>query len=218
MKNKTLATLLALFAAGSLALTLGGCGTKSATTDQNATNEAETSESETTESESETHDHGDAGAGFEEIAIGEDVEVGPLNVAAVYFQPVDMYPAGMGLSAAEANLHLEADISALANNQLGYAAGTFVPGLTVKYKIEDKNDASNVQEGTFMTMNASDGPHYGGNIKLDKDGEYTLSVIIASPESNGWFLHVDPETGVDGRFWTEPLVATFDWDYTVHQW
>ncbi|MBR1418091.1 MAG: iron transporter, partial [Synergistaceae bacterium] len=33
-------------------------------------------------------------AGFEEIPIGEEQQVGPYNVAAVYFQAVDMYPAG----------------------------------------------------------------------------------------------------------------------------
>ena len=32
-------------------------------------------------------------------------------------------------------------------------------------------------------------------------------------------LHVDPETGVKGHFWTEPIEVTFDnWDYTTRQW
>ena len=53
-----------------------------------------------------------------------------------------------------------------------------MPGLTVDYVITDKNDPSNTQEGTFMEMVASDGPHYGGNIALDKDGEYTLTFKI----------------------------------------
>ena len=164
-------------------------------------------------------DTADTGAGFEEIPIGTDVELeGEINAAAVYFQPIDMEPAGMGLSAAESNLHLEADITALEGNDLGYGAGDFVPGLTVDYVITDKNDPSNTQEGTFMEMVASDGPHYGGNIALDKDGEYTLTFKIHSPAENGWMLHTDPETGVTGRWWNEPLEATFDWDYTVHQW
>ena len=31
--------------------------------------------------------------------------------------------------------------------------------------------------------------------------------------------HVDPETGVKGHFWTEPIEVTFDnWDYTPRQW
>ncbi|KAA8827618.1 MULTISPECIES: iron transporter [Bifidobacterium] len=209
MKNKIKA-LLAVVAAGAMAFSLAACGNSNASSDSSAKS---SSSSETTEAKST-----DGGAGFEEIPIGDDQEVGPLNVAAVYFQPVDMYPEGQGLSAAEANLHLEADIHALKNNELGYAEGEFIPKLTVDYKIEDKNDPNNVQQGTFMEMNADDGPHYGANLKLDKDGEYKLTFTIHSPQENGWTLHVDPETGVKGRFWTEPLTASFDWDYTVHQW
>ncbi|NMM98529.1 MULTISPECIES: iron transporter [Bifidobacterium] len=219
MKKNKLATLLALIASGAMAFTLSACGnTNSASSDTKSTDSSKTADS----SKSDSSDSGDS-AGFEEIPIPgadgkEDQKVGPLNVAAVYFQPVDMEPAGMGLSAAESNLHLEADIHALKDNQLGYAEGDFIPKLTVDYVIQDKNDANNKQEGTFMEMNASDGPHYGANLKLDKDGEYTLTFKIHSPEENGWMLHVDKETGVTGRFWTEPLEATFDWDYTVHQW
>lgn len=210
MKNKIKA-LLAVVAAGAMAFSLAACGNSNASSSSDKS--ASSSSSKTTESKST-----DGGAGFEEIPIGDDQEVGPLNVAAVYFQPVDMYPEGQGLSAAESNLHLEADIHALKNNELGYAEGEFIPKLTVDYKIEDKNDPNNVQQGTFMEMNADDGPHYGANLKLDKDGEYKLTFTIHSPQENGWTLHVDPETGVKGRFWTEPLTASFDWDYTVHQW
>lgn len=215
MKKNKLAALLAMLAAGTMVFSLSACGTSKSSTAENTNSDGETT--------AKTVDDGSDSAGFEEIPITgadgkEDQEVGPLNVAAVYFQPVDMEPAGMGLSAAESNLHLEADIHALADNKLGYSEGEFVPKLTVDYVIQDKNDSSNKQEGTFMEMNASDGPHYGANIKLDKDGEYTLTFKIHSPAENGWMLHTDKETGVSGHFWTEPLEATFDWDYTVHQW
>ena len=66
---------------------------------------------------------------------------------------------------------------------------------------------------------ASDGPHYGANVKLDKAGAYKLVLKIESPEKKGWMLHVDPETGVKGRFWTEPIEVTFpDWNYTPQEW
>ena len=211
--NKNLRGLLALVAAGAMAFSLSACGNSG-----NSNNASTQSASTAASAEATTAAAADGGAGFEEIPIGTDQEIFPLNIAAVYFQPVDMEPAGVGLSAAEANLHLEADIHALKDNKLGYGEGDFIPKLTVKYKIQDKNDASNVQEGTFMEMNADDGPHYGANLKLDKDGEYALTFTIYSPETNGWTLHVDKETGVEGRFWTEPITATFDWDYTVHQW
>ncbi|NMN00533.1 amino acid ABC transporter substrate-binding protein [Bifidobacterium sp. DSM 109958] len=214
MKNKKMSSLLALIAAGAMAFSLSACGNSNTASNGNSSSDAAPAASASTT----TAEAADGGTGFEEIPIGTDQEIFPLNIAAVYFQPVDMEPAGVGLSAAEANLHLEADIHALKDNKLGYGEGDFIPKLTVKYKIQDKSDASNVQEGTFMEMNADDGPHYGANLKLDKDGEYALTFTIYSPETNGWTLHVDKETGVEGRFWTEPITATFDWDYTVHQW
>jgi uncharacterized protein involved in high-affinity Fe2+ transport len=156
-------------------------------------------------------------AGFEEFPIGDDIEVGPLNVAGVYFQPVDMEPAGMGLAAAESDLHIEADISA-GPNDLGYGVGDFVPNLTVDYTIEDQAGTTSA-EGTFMPMNASDGPHYGANIKLPKAGTYTVTFLIHSPEENGHVLHIDKETGVTGQFWTEPLVAQWDaFNYVPREW
>ena len=218
MTNRITA-LLALIAAGALTVSLSACGDTNAASgnaDGQTTSQDATSADDSSDAADDAAD--DGAASFEEIPIGNDQEIFPLNVAAVYFQPVDMYPEGTGLKAADANLHLEADIHALKDNKLGYATGEFIPKLTVKYRIEDKNDASNVQEGTFMEMNADDGPHYGANLKMDKAGEYKLTFTIYSPETNGWTLHVDPDTGVEGRFWTEPLEASFDWDYTVHQW
>ena len=160
-------------------------------------------------------------AGFEEFPIGEEQDVGPdniIHIAAVYFQPVVMEPASeAGLTVEEANIHIEADISANENN-LGYGAGDWIPYLTIDYKVVDA-DGNVYSEGTFMPMAASDGPHYGANIKLDKDGVYTLALTIHSPAENGYLLHVDPETGVEGRFWSEPIEVTFEgWEYFVQEW
>lgn len=156
-------------------------------------------------------------AGFEEQPLGDEVHVGPLVVGGVYFQPVDMEPE-MGTPAAESSMHIEADIAAADNNDLGYGVGDFVPGLTVDYSIKDKSGTA-VQEGTLMPMNASDGPHYGLNLpKLDA-GTYDVTFTIKPP--SGWLLHTDKTTGVKGRFWTEPLVAEFpdwQWDPTAVSW
>ena len=156
-------------------------------------------------------------AGFEEQPLGDEVHVGPLVVGGVYFQPVDMEPE-MGTPAAESSMHIEADVSAAADNKLGYGAGDFVPGLTVDYAIKDKS-GNVVQEGTLMPMNASDGLHYCLNLpKLDA-GTYDVSFMIKPPSV--WLLHTDKTTGVEGRFWTEPLVAEFpdwQWDPTAVSW
>ena len=156
-------------------------------------------------------------AGFTEFPLGDDREVGPLQVAGVYFQPVDMAPAGLGgLAASEADMHLEADISALEKNGLGYGAGDFVPNLTVKYRAQ--KEGGKLIEGNFMPMNASDGPHYGSNVKLDGPGKYRITFIIESTEKQDYLLHVDKETGVTGRFWKQPLEVSWDFDYVPRAW
>jgi uncharacterized protein involved in high-affinity Fe2+ transport len=155
--------------------------------------------------------------GFEEFPIGDDQVVGPLNIAGVYFQPVDMEPAGLGgIPASQADMHLEADISA-AENELGYGVGDFVPYLTVRYTAQ-KEGSDKVIEGTFMPMSASDGPHYGNNVKLDGAGKYKITFIIENPEKQSYLLHVDKETGVTGRFWKEPITVSWDFDYIPRSW
>ena len=90
------------------------------------------------------------------------------------------------------DIHLEADISAL-ENTLGYELGSWVPYLTVDYKVAEGDEVK--AEGIFMEMAASDGPHYGANIKLPDAGTYELTITdsVASPvrqvaESEGTIL------------------------------
>ena len=224
MKNKKIAALLGILLAGSMAFSLSACGNSN---DSAASDKSSASASASKADDSSKDDSSDS-AGFEEIQVDEkhsDQECGPLTVNAVYFQPIDMEPSGMGLKAADASFHLEADIHAnQKGTELGYGKGDFVPDLTVNYTIIDKSTGKEVEggkatSGTFMQMNASDGPHYGANVKLDKAGTYQLKLSIESPAKKGWMLHVEPETGVKGRFWTEPIEVTFDnWEYTPRQW
>ena len=132
---KLVSAIAALALVGSLGL--AGCGSKNDSSNATASETAKE-------------------AGFQEYPIEpEDKEAeGQIKVSLVYFQPVDMEPAGMGLAASEASFHLEADISGLEGNTLGYGVGDFVPGLTVEYKITKKSDGSVAAEGTFMPMNA----------------------------------------------------------------
>ena len=220
MKNKKIAALLGILLAGSMAFSLSACGNSN---DSASDAKSDTSTSDTTDKSSDSSADDSNGAGFEEIQVDEkhsDQDVDALTVNAVYFQPIDMEPSGMGLKAADASFHLEADIHAnQKGTELGYGKGDFVPDLTVNYDIIDKTSNASVASGTFMQMNASDGPHYGANVKLDKAGAYKLVLKIESPEKKGWMLHVDPETGVKGRFWTEPLEVTFpEWNYTPQEW
>ena len=130
------------------------------------------------------------------------------------------FPSARIRKAAEASFHLEADIHANEKGtELGYGKGDFIPDLTVNYDIVDTASNQSAGSGTFMQMNASDGPHYGANIKLDKAGSYELKLSIKSPTKKAWMLPVDPETGVKEHSCTSPLEVTFkDWDYTPCQW
>ena len=193
MKNKKIAALLGILLAG---FSLSACGNSN---DSASDAKSDTSTSDTTDKSSDSSADDSNGAGFEEIQVDEkhsDQDVDALTVNAVYFQPIDMEPSGMG-----------------------YGKGDFVPDLTVNYEIINNANNETVGSGTFMQMNASDGPHYGANVKLDEAGSYKLVLKIESPEKKGWMLHVDPETGVKGRFWTEPLEVTFpEWNYTPQEW
>ena len=155
----------------------------------------------------------DTGAGFVENEIFSDEELDFINLSAVWFQAVPMENETISYSAEDADIHIEADISAL-ENDLGYPVGEWVPYLTVDYKIEDQ-DGNEVVAGTFMEMAASDGPHYGNNIKLDP-GTYNLTITIHSPGENGYLIHSDAETGPGGAL--ADHFADGNLSYTYEGW
>ena len=224
MKKKSVAILCsAMLATAALA----GCGENTAApatgndapaataaaTEAPAATEAVTADVVETTPEATT----DAGAGFTEHPIFEDEELAFINLSAVYFQSVPMTDSEQqNYKAEDYDIHLEADISALDNN-LGYGVGDWVPYLTVDYKIVDNGSKSDVTSGTFMPMAASDGPHYGNNIKLDP-GTYDITFTIHSPGENGYLIHSDAETGPGGLladvFGDGPLSYTFEgWEF-----
>lgn len=163
-------------------------------------------------------------AGFQEIPIGEEKIVGPYQVAAVYFQAVDMYPADKNPKKEDSDMHMEADIHLTkeASKLYGFGEGEDVwpPYLTVKYEVIDK-DNKVIADGSFMPMNASDGPHYGANIKkgLIPVGKYTLRITIEPPTD--YLLHIDQETGVEAhenaKDFFKTQVVEFEWNYTAEQ-
>ncbi len=147
-----------------------------------------------------------------EYPIGVPQNGGGLEVAAVYLQPVTMEPEGMMRAAAESDIHLEADIHALADNRNGFAEGEWVPYLVVGYKVEKEGEAP--VSGRLMPMVASDGPHYGDNVKLMGPGKYTVEFTIAPPGSDPdshFGRHVDKETGV--AEWFEPFTTRHEFVY-----
>lgn len=216
--------ILAIICAAAMAVTattaLAGCGSNNASSSKTESKATESEADETKAEETKAEESAAAAddAGFTEYPIFEDETVGFMNVSAVFFQAVPM-TAGATIKEQKAedyDIHLEADISAL-ENTLGYEKGSWVPYLTVDYKVTAGSETK--AEGTFMEMAASDGPHYGANIKLPDAGTYELTITIHSPADNDYLIHSDALTGPGGTFDDyfkngEPLSVTKTWEYT----
>lgn len=150
-----------------------------------------------------------------EYPIGAPQNMAGMEVAAVYLQAVDMEPEGQMRKASESDIHLEADIHALDNNPNGFPEGFWMPYLLVKYELT-KLPSGEVIKGEMMPMVASDGPHYGDNVKLKGPGKYKVKFTVYSPaaaeNSMGQHFgrHTDRATGV--RPWFKPFEA--EWEFT----
>lgn len=146
-----------------------------------------------------------------EYPIGKPQQKNGMEVGAVYLQPVIMEPASQQ-AAIQTDVHLEADIMALEDNPNGFAPGVWIPYLTVDYSLQRKGSDKTIS-GTFMPMIASDGTHYGANVKLDGPGKYHLQYTIHPPTYNGkpFMRHVDRETGVGE--WFQPFTLDYDFVY-----
>ncbi len=150
-----------------------------------------------------------------EYPIGSPQKVAGMEVAAVYLQPVEMEPEGHMRRASESDVHLEADIRALANNANGFAEGAWVPYLRLRYQIT-KLGSGEVIRGEMMPMVASDGPHYGDNVKLAGPGKYRLRLGVLPPnapdDASGRHFgrHTDRATGV--RPWFKAF--ELEWEFT----
>ncbi|MGE5547412.1 MAG: iron transporter [Solirubrobacterales bacterium] len=141
-----------------------------------------------------------------EHPIGEPVELNGMQVAAVYLQAVKMEPHHAHHD--NTDIHLEADIKGLKGNNNGFGEGEWIPYLKVDYVVT-KVGTDWKAAGAFDAMVASDGPHYGANVKMNGPGKYHVAYTI-SPAAFGFLRHTDKETGV-GKWW-DPF--TVEWDFT----
>ncbi|WP_226806848.1 iron transporter [Candidatus Vallotia cooleyia] len=137
-----------------------------------------------------------------EYPLGKPKIQSGMEIGMVYLQPIRMDPEGMMRKSSDSDIHLEADIHAVQNNPSGFAEGDWIPYLKICYELT-KFGSNYFQTGNLVAMVASDGPHYGDNIKLAGPGKYHLKLFIAPPERTGnmaFGRHIDKETGVDSWF------------------
>lgn len=148
-----------------------------------------------------------------EYPIGKPQVQGGMEIGAVYLQPITMDPEGMMRKASDSDVHLEADIHAVKNNPTGFAEGDWMPYLQVHYELKKVGGTQSVK-GDLMPMVASDGPHYGDNVKLFGPGKYHLTLVIEPPMQTGHMAfgrHVDKETGVGP--WFKPITLQYDFPF-----
>lgn len=154
-----------------------------------------------------------ASASAIEYPIGAPQQRNGMEIGAVYLQAVAMEPDGMMRKAEDSDIHIEADIHALADNPNGFEEGAWMPYLVIKYEIT-KNGSKEKISGDFMPMVANDGPHYGDNVKLMGPGKYHVKYSISPPSANEhahFGRHTDRLTGV--RPWFKPFEVEYDFTY-----
>lgn len=148
-----------------------------------------------------------------ETPIGKHQILNGMEIGAVYLQPIKMEPEGMMGKVEATDIHLEADIHAVKDNPNSFAEGDWVPYLVVKYELS-KIGSSFKAIGDMMPMQASDGPHYGDNVKLSGAGKYKLKLTVLPPSANThahFGRHVDKETGVAP--WFKPFDLSYDFTF-----
>jgi uncharacterized protein involved in high-affinity Fe2+ transport len=148
-----------------------------------------------------------------EYPIGVPQQKAGMEIGAVYLQPVEMEPEGHMRKATESDIHIEADIKALANNPNGFEEGAWIPYLIVKFEVRKIGSEFKIA-GDFMPMVANDGPHYGDNIKLAGPGKYKVKYTILPPSENKhahFGRHTDRLTGV--RPWFKPFDVEYEFTY-----
>lgn len=148
-----------------------------------------------------------------EYPIGTPQQRAGMEIGAVYLQPIVMEPEGMMKRAEESDIHIEADIHALAGNPNGFEEGAWIPYLLVMFEIS-KDGTEQKLKGEVMPMVANDGPHYGDNVKLFGPGKYHARFTILPPTETAhshFGRHTDRLTGV--RPWFKPFDVVYDFTY-----
>jgi uncharacterized protein involved in high-affinity Fe2+ transport len=149
-----------------------------------------------------------------EFYVGGPIHVHDMEIVANYLLNIEMAPMTATMVHGGDSVHLEADVHATADNIYGYPDGAWVPYLTIEYTLE-KAGSGWKSSGVLKPMTAKDGPHYAENVKMDGPGDYKVTYRFEPPEKNGFFRHVDAETGVPE--WWKPFEQTFTFKYPQAQ-
>ncbi len=149
-----------------------------------------------------------------ETPLGKPQYVNGMEIATNYSPPIKMDPDGFMMSVENSDFHLEADIHATKRSPQGFGKGEWIPYLSVKYEIK-KAGSDFVIRGDLTPMVDHDGPHYGGNVKLDGSGKYDLKLTVMPPSENRharFGRHTDMESGVP--MWFDTFDVNFNFNFS----
>lgn len=151
------------------------------------------------------------GASAREYPTGGPVMTHDMEIASSYLVGIDMAPMPPGMVMGADSVHLETDVHATADNKYGFSNGEWIPYLRISYLLTKKGSTDYKEIGTLLPMVAKDGAHYANNVKMSGPGTYTVVLRYESPQVNGFFHHIDKETGVPE--WWAPFTETFTFEY-----
>jgi uncharacterized protein involved in high-affinity Fe2+ transport len=145
-----------------------------------------------------------------EFFVGGPVHKNDMEIVANYLVGIEMAPKMEDMPQGPDVIHLEADVHATADNVYGYPDGAWIAYLTINYTLT-KQGSDWKTSGSLKPMTAKDGPHYADNVKMGGPGTYTVTYSFTPPEANGFYRHIDKETGVPA--WWNPFSESFTFTY-----
>lgn len=150
-----------------------------------------------------------------EYYVGEPVVKNELQLVPHYLTGIRMEPMARGMEMGENAIHLELDVHATKGEKHGFAEDVWIPNLVIRYVLEKVGDPKFRKTGQLLPMTAGDGAHYANNVGFKGDGKYKVTFTLSPPSANGFYRHVDKETGVPD--WWQPFSADWTFDFPAKE-
>ena len=146
-----------------------------------------------------------------EYYVGEPVVKDNLQLVPHYLTGIKMDPMPKGMTMKADAIHVELDVHATKGETHGFHEDEWIPNLPITYTLEKVGDTKFKKTGKLYPMTATDGPHYASNVEFGGDGKYKVTFHIGQPSSDGFYRHVDKESGVPA--WWQPITVDWTFDY-----
>ena len=152
---------------------------------------------------------------FRPVPLGEAVEANDMRVHAQLYPAVRIHglrdeSAGQAIIEGKEYAHLACQVRARGGNVYGFRNGEWVPGLRIRFTLTHQGSGTAV-EGDLFPMVARDGPHYGINLHMLGEGEYTLVFHIRPPKATVLTRVTGDPAGVAA--WWKPFDVKAEFTY-----